>query len=150
MRFCVHGLDSYPPTPEGDIVIRFANGGSAPGVMSCGLGQFMSGVIVSMRRTLLSCTSLARNSLIALGITGLAAGITATTARADELTLLRQISGLFELNHQEFAVLTTALALLGFTVVAAILLMRTRVRATRIETRLRSDIQGLQVEADRF
>ena len=24
---CVHGLDSYPPTPDGDIVIRFANGG---------------------------------------------------------------------------------------------------------------------------
>ena len=27
MRFCVHGLDSYPPTPVGDIVTRFANGG---------------------------------------------------------------------------------------------------------------------------
>ena len=33
----------------------------------------------------------------------------------------------FDLNHQEFAVLATALALLGFSVVAAILLMRTRV-----------------------
>jgi len=110
----------------------------------------MSGVIVSMRRTLLSCTSLARNSLMALGMTGLAAGITATAARADESALLQQISGLVELNHQEFAVLTTALALLGFTVVAAILLMRTRVRATKIEMRLRSDIRGLQVEADRF
>jgi signal transduction histidine kinase len=110
----------------------------------------MSGVIVSMRRTLLSCTSLARNSLMTLGMTGLAAGITATAARADESALLQQISGLVELNHQEFAVLTTALALLGFTVVAAILLMRTRVRATKIEMRLRSDIRGLQVEADRF
>ena len=38
-RFCVHGLDSYPSTPVGDIVIRFANGGDAPGVKSCGLGQ---------------------------------------------------------------------------------------------------------------
>src|ERR1700761_2447797 len=132
-QFCVHGLDSYPPSPGGDIVIRFANGGSAPGVKSCGLGQFMSGVIGSMRRTLLSCTSLARNGLIALGITGSTA-LTSTAARADEVTLLQQVAGLFELNHQEFAVLTTALALLGFTVVAAILLMRTRVRATRIET----------------
>jgi hypothetical protein len=25
-RVCVHGLDSYPPTPVGDIVTRFANG----------------------------------------------------------------------------------------------------------------------------
>ena len=46
--------------------------------------------------------------------------------------------------------LTTALALLGFSVVAAILLMRTRVRAAKNEARLRADIQGLQVEADRF
>ena len=46
--------------------------------------------------------------------------------------------------------LTTALALLGFSVVAAILLMRTRVRAAKSEARLRADIQGLQVEADRF
>ena len=110
----------------------------------------MSGVIVSMRRTLLSCTSLARNSMIMLAVTGPGAAISATSAHADEVTLLQQISGLFELNHQEFAVLTTALALLGFTVVAAILLMRTRVRATKIEARLRSDIQGLQMEADRF
>ena len=110
----------------------------------------MSGVIVSMRRTLLSCTSLARNSLIMLAVTGPGAAISATSAHADDVTLLQQISGLLELNHQEFAVLTTALALLGFTVVAAILLMRTRVRATKIEARLRSDIQGLQMEADRF
>jgi signal transduction histidine kinase len=113
----------------------------------------MSGVIVSMRRTLLSCTSLARNGLIALvvtGVTGFGAAISSTAARADELTLLKQISSLFELNHQEFAVLTTALALLGFSVVAAILLMHTRVRAAKIEARLRSDILSLQVEADRF
>ena len=46
--------------------------------------------------------------------------------------------------------LTTALALLGFSVVAAILLMRTRVRATRTELRLRADIAELQVQADRL
>ena len=46
--------------------------------------------------------------------------------------------------------LTTALALLGFSVLAAILLMRTRVRAANSEARLRADIQGLQSEADRF
>src|SRR6202042_3131234 len=111
---------------------------------------FMSGVIVSMRRTLLSCTSLARNSMIMLAVTGPGAAISATSAHADEVTLLQQISGLFELNHQEFAVLTTALALLGFSVVSAILLMRTRVRAAKNETRLRSEIHGLQIEADNF
>ena len=106
----------------------------------------MSGVIGSMRRTLLSCTSLARYGLIALGST-LAA---VTPGHADELVLLHKLSNIVDLNHQEFAVLTTALALLGFSVVAAILLMRTRVRAAGIEARLRSDVQGLQIEADRF
>src|ERR1700726_2516936 len=114
--------------------------------MSCGLGQTMSGVIVAMRRTLLSCTLLARNGLILLGA-NLASIV---PARAGDLPLLDAISADLGLNRQEFAVLTTALALLGFSVVAAILLMRTRVRAARNEARLRSDIQGLQGEADQF
>jgi len=106
----------------------------------------MSGVIVSMRRTLLSCTSLARNSLITLGSTL----VCVTPGHADELVLLHKLTNIVDLNHQEFAVLTTALSLLGFSVVAAILLMRTRVRAAGNEARLRSDIHGLQIEADRF
>jgi len=40
-----------------------------------------------------------------------------------------------------------ALAVLGFSVVAAILLMRTRVRAANNDARLRSDLRDLQVEA---
>src|ERR1700694_2709248 len=114
--------------------------------MSCGLGQTMSGVIVAMRRTLLSCTSLARNGLILLGA-NLASIV---PAHAGDLPLLDAISADLGLNRQEFAVLTTALALLGFSVVAAILLMRTRVRAARNEARLRADIGELQVQADRF
>ncbi len=55
-----------------------------------------------------------------------------------------------DLDHQEFVILATALALLGFSVVAAILLMRTRVRAAANEARLRSDIGDLQVQADRL
>lgn len=106
----------------------------------------MSGVIVSMRQTLLSCTSLARNGLMALGAT-LASS---TPSSAGDLPLLYQIPNIHELNHQEFAVLTTALALLGFSVVSAILLMRTRVRAAKNEVRLRSEIHGLQIEADNF
>ena len=176
---CVHGLDSYRLSPVGDIVIRFANrarsakvgtgvasdralkikdrmilspnrsafGGScgeASGVKSCGLGQTMSGVIVAMRRTLLSCTCLARDGLMALGVTPLLIA----PAAAGELPLLHVIAGSF--NRQEIAVLATALALLGFSVLAAILLMRTRLRAARSEARLRADIGELQVQADRF
>src|ERR1700736_1006476 len=121
--------------------------GQAPSVKSCGLGQTMSGVIVAMRRTLLSCTSLARNGLITLGTTTL---VSIVPAHAGDLALLDAISTFFDFNRQEIAVLTTALALLGFSVVAAILLMRTRVRAARIEARLRSDIRDLQAQADRF
>jgi signal transduction histidine kinase len=106
----------------------------------------MSGVIGAMRRTLLSCTSLARNGLIALAA---ACGATAP-AHASDLSLLDAISSSLDLTRQEFAALTTALALLGFSVLAAILLMRTRLRAARSETRLRTDIGELQVQADRF
>src|ERR1700676_228060 len=120
--------------------------GEAPGVKSCGLGQTMSGVIGAMRRTLLSCPSLARHGLIAVGATL----VSALPVCASELTLLQGISTLFDFNRQEIAVLTTALALLGFSVVAAILLMRTRIRAAKGEARLRSDIQELQLQADRF
>jgi signal transduction histidine kinase len=106
----------------------------------------MSGVIVAMRRTLLSCTSLARNGLIGLGIT-LASNV---PAHAGDSRLMNAIAILFDFNHQEIAVLTTALALLVFSVVAAILLMRTRVRAAKSEARLHADIQNLQIQADRF
>ncbi|THD73171.1 MAG: PAS domain-containing sensor histidine kinase [Bradyrhizobium sp.] len=106
----------------------------------------MSGVIAKMRRTLLSCTSLARNGLVAVG--AMLVGV--APAQAGDLTFSQVISAFFDLNHQEIAVLTTALALLGFSVLAAILLMRSRVRAAKSEARLRSDIQSLQSEADRF
>src|ERR1700682_339648 len=121
--------------------------GLAPGVKSCGLGQTMSGVIVAMRRTLLSCTSLARNGLIALGTV---TAVSMTPPHASDLSFANTIAAYLDLNHQEFAVLTTALALLGFSVVAAILLMRTRLRAAGTEARLRSDIVDLQVQADRL
>jgi signal transduction histidine kinase len=107
----------------------------------------MSGVIAAMRRTLLSCTSLARHGMITLGATTL---ISIQPAHANDLPLLDAITTFFEMNRQEIAALTTAFALLGFSVLAAILLMRTRVRAAGNEARLRADIQSLQGEADRF
>ena len=111
----------------------------------------MSGVIVAMRRTLLSCTCLARGGLAALGtfIGAFELGLT-RPAHAAEPPFLHAVTDFIGMNHQEFAALTTALSLLGFSVVAAILLMRTRVRAARNEAGLRSEIQGLQSEADRY
>ncbi len=105
----------------------------------------MSGVVAAMRRTLLSCTSLARHGLIAV-----ATILSAAPALAGDLTVPQLISIWSNLNRQELAVLTMALSLVGFSVVAAILLMRTRVRATRTEVRLRSDNADLQVQADRL
>src|ERR1700738_1760598 len=106
----------------------------------------MSGVIASMRRTLLSCISLARNGLISLGATL----VSIAPACAGDLSLMDAIPVHLDLTRQEFAVLTTALALLGFSVMAAILLMRTRLRAARSEARLRANIANLQAQADRF
>jgi signal transduction histidine kinase len=107
----------------------------------------MSGVIVSMRRTLLSCTSLARNGLI--GLVG-AALLPAQSAAAADPSLLGAVSSLLDFNRQEIAVITTAFALLGFSVVAAILLMRSRVVSAHNEARLRADIGDLQVQADSY
>nr|HEV8011833.1 two-component sensor histidine kinase [Bradyrhizobium sp.] len=114
----------------------------------------MSDVIASMRRTLLSCTSLARNGGITLGAAVIGGTVTLASiapAEASDLSIVeRAISTFFGFNRQEIAVLATALALLGFSVMAAILLMRARIRAASNEARLRADVQGLQIEADRF
>ncbi len=107
----------------------------------------MSGVIVAIRQTLLSCTSLARNGLIGLGTAAL---VSIAPADAGDLPFQHVISAFLDLNRQEIAVLTTALALLGFSVVAAVLLMRTRLRAAGNEERLRADVGDLQVQADRL
>jgi signal transduction histidine kinase len=113
----------------------------------------MSGVIAVMRRTLLSCTSLARNGMTGLAsfvVTSLATAGAMPSAHASELPLLDTVTNFLDMNHQEIAALTTALSLLGFSVVAAILLMRTRLRAARSEAKLRAEIQSLQNQADRF
>jgi signal transduction histidine kinase len=71
-------------------------------------------------------------------------------ALAADPSLSQTISTLLDFNRQEVAVLTTALALLGFSVVASILLMHNRVRAARTETKLRADIGDLQAQADSY
>jgi signal transduction histidine kinase len=150
----VHDLDSSSWSPLEDIVIRFANGAAAlpyRAQISCGLsyglGAIMSGVIAAMRRTLLSCTSLARNGPIGLGLATL---LWSGSAEAGGAPLIDSVSSVLGFNRQEVAVLATAVALVGFSVVAAILLMRTRMRATEKEALLRSKISKLQVQADRY
>ncbi|MDB5619786.1 PAS domain-containing sensor histidine kinase [Tardiphaga sp.] len=106
----------------------------------------MSGVIAAIRRTLLSCTSLVRNGLV--GLT--ASTWLATAASATEQPAAGALANLLDLDHQEIAALTLAPAILGFSVLATILLMRTRIRAARTEAVLRTDLHALQVEADRF
>jgi signal transduction histidine kinase len=111
----------------------------------------MSGVIAVIRRTLLSCTSLARGRLVAVGIFAGGTELALTSAAyASDAPLLEALSTFIGMNHQEFAALTTALSLLGFSVVSAILLMRTRIQAANNEAQLRTEIQGLQNEADRY
>ncbi|MGJ4992975.1 PAS-domain containing protein [Bradyrhizobium sp. HKCCYLS3077] len=107
----------------------------------------MSGVIVLMRQTLLSCTSLARKGLMGLAATALAP---ATPVLAGDGVPGDAISTLFELSRADVAEITAMLALLGFSVVAAIALVRTRLAAARKEARLRADVAELQLQADRY
>jgi signal transduction histidine kinase len=120
---------------------------SAPDRKNSCFGAMMSGVIVAMRRTLLSCTSLARNGLTGLAATALLGG---GEARAGELPTIETIAGLLGFNRQEVAALATTLALLCFSVLSAILLMRSRVAAAANEARLKSRIGELQVQADSY
>lgn len=107
----------------------------------------MSGVIVAMRRTLLSCTSLARNGLSGLATAALwPCGI----ARAGDMSAAGTITSALTFNRQDIAVLAAVLALLGFSVLSAILLVRARVGAARDEARLRARIGDLQVQADSY
>ncbi len=107
----------------------------------------MSGVVAAMRRTLLSCTSLARNGLMGLAFSAL---WPAGSARAADVAITEALADWLDLNHQEFAVLATAMALLGFSVLSAILLMRNRIRAARNESKLRAEINELTSQTDRL
>ncbi|MGJ4931013.1 PAS-domain containing protein [Bradyrhizobium sp. HKCCYLS2038] len=107
----------------------------------------MSGVIVVMRQTLLSCTSLARKGLMGLAATALAP---ASPGFAGDGVPADAVSTLFELSRQDVAEVTAMLALLGFSVVAAVALVRTRLAAARKEARLRAEVAELQLQADRY
>ena len=116
---------------------------TSPRVVSC--GTIIPGVIVSIRRTLLSCTSLARNGLIG----GAAAAL--LPAAPANASLFDKLSASLRFDLQEIALLTTApLSLLFFSVFATILWMRTRAGATKSEEQLRARVGELQLQVDRF
>ena len=105
----------------------------------------MSGVIAAMRRLMLSCTSLVSGA--ALGVVArVPAHAQALRDAGVEQTFIKYL----ELDRQELVVLVIAAAVLGFSVFAAIALMRTRTRAAAAEAGLRADVQRLQADADRF
>ena len=103
-------------------------------------------MIAAMRRTLLSCTAMVRDGLVGVG----ASAILATTHALATEDVPLTVAGLLDLDRQEIAALTTGGAVLGFSVVCAILLMRNRQRAARTETRLRNELHALQTETDRY
>lgn len=108
----------------------------------------MSDVIAVMRRTLLSCTSLVQGGIAGAGAAGL---IDISPAWATEPGLPDRLIHTFaNLSRQDLTALAVALGVLGFSVVCAILLMRTRIRAAASEQRLRTELRELQSEADRF
>ncbi|QUS37705.1 PAS domain-containing sensor histidine kinase [Tardiphaga alba] len=105
----------------------------------------MSGVTAVMRRTWLACTAMVRDGLVGIGAS---TALASCALAADDSPLT--LAGLLDLDRQEIAALTTGGAVLGFSVVCAILLMRNRQRAARTETKLRNELHALQTEADRF
>src|SRR3569833_1107847 len=104
----------------------------------------MSGVLRTMRRSLLSCTSIVQGgfAILAGTVPAHAAGNTAILETA------ATILGSFQ--RTEVAALGLSASVLCFSVVATILLMRTRLIAAAGETQLRTDNQSLQHESDRL
>jgi signal transduction histidine kinase len=109
--------------------------------------QAMGGTILAVRRTLASCISPRIPASLSLS---LPLTLAPHAAIAQENPAFdRLLAALGDLDRQEFAAIALALAILGFSVVSAILLMRTRTRAVENELRLRTEIQSLQAENDR-
>lgn len=105
----------------------------------------MSDVLGSMRRACLSCTSLVRG----LAGAGLLTASTPVWAADDPIVALTS-QVITDLNRHELVTMAMAVSVLGFSVVSAILLMRTRQRASTQEARLRAEVQSLQAESDRL
>jgi signal transduction histidine kinase len=104
-------------------------------------------MIHMMRGTLMSRISPRRRKL-ALSSLLLALSHQSAAAAQEPIELERLLASL-HLDRQEFAAVALTLAILGFSVVSAILLVRTRARAAESESHLRNEIRALQAENDR-
>lgn len=108
------------------------------------LGLMMWGIFRSIRRTL-------RGRRLR-DFTVSTAGLLSSSglASADDSAILeKSLLTLEGLERQELAALALAFAILGFSVLSALLLMRTRARAADTEQRLHDKIHRLQQEVDR-
>lgn len=105
----------------------------------------MGGLVVAMRRTLRlqprHCLAVAAGSSIAC--------LTDVGSALAQPDVFQFLAGTIDLGREEAAALTMALGIVGFSILAAILLMRTRIRASKTEQLLREQIQTLQYDADR-
>src|SRR5262245_58286147 len=88
-----------------------------------------------------------------LAFAGLAWGAMAAAARADTTPVTTgpdsYLTALLALDRHEIAALALTLGVLCFAVVTAILLLRTRERAARMEAAFRDEIISLKAEIDR-
>ncbi|MBN8984729.1 MAG: two-component sensor histidine kinase, partial [Rhizobiales bacterium] len=105
----------------------------------------MSGVIAAIRRTMLSCTSLVRDGMIGLAAT---TALAASPAQASDLGSALAIFA--DLDQRGIMAMLLSSSVACFSVLAAILLMRTRMRAATNERRLKTDLHALQAETDRY
>jgi signal transduction histidine kinase len=108
----------------------------------------MSAAIKAIRRTLMSGTSLARKGLCAVLAPALAFAVVLPVPADAAGLSIHALEAFFNLGPQEFAAFAVCLGVLGFSVLTTILLMRTRLLATRTEAKLRADIRALQAETD--
>jgi len=97
---------------------------------------------------MLSCTSLVRDGTT---VTAAALLLSVSPASAGDLISIGPVLAIFtDLDQRSLAAMALALGVLGFSVMAAILLMRSRIHAATNEGRLKSDIHNLQAAVDRY
>ena len=106
----------------------------------------MTGVLRTMRRSLLSSAAML---CTLVGGPGFVVGI--GLAEAETLAPASQFGATLagDMTRHEYAALGLVLAILSFSVLSAMLLMRARTRAAATEQAYRNELQALRAEADR-
>ncbi len=110
----------------------------------------MSGVLAAFRQAHLSCSALGRGAISIAGGVGAAVAAIGSAAAAVPALAADPFDLPLNLDRHEMIAVVLGFAMLGFSVVAAVLLLRARLRSARTEQALRAQIQTLQTEADRY